>query len=542
MKRYIGRQGLAFIALAALVETGWSQQPAPPSKERDRALLQEEAQDYFGKWLEQDVVYIITEEEEDVFLGLTNDDERERFIEQFWRRRDSDLRTAVNEFKEEHYRRIAYANDHFFSAKSGWRTDRGRTYILWGPPDDREMRPSGGRYERLIYEGGGTTTTYPFERWIYRHIPGIGSDIELEFVDQSGTGEYRLALGLEEKDALLHSEGGLTMAEQLGMMDKSQRPYFTPSSAHNPFIQGIMGMRAKDRPFARLARYFDVQQAPEIRYKDLQKLVDSRVFFHNLPFDISSNAIKLDDARVLIPITVEVRNQDLTFKEESGIQQGRLRIYGRVMSVGGRMLTEFEQELAIDYEAEEFKKSLTERSVYQNQIAAPAGLYKLTLILEDLHGERMGSTEIRLPAPQYDEKQLAASLILADSIQKLGTVPDSIQMFVLGDLKVIPNVNRTFASTASLPVYLQVYNLQVDQALARPAPEIVYEISRNGKIVKNVADTASQNLAYFSPERAVFVQYLDLEGLPLGDYSLRVTVRDGISRESAGTRDRFKIQ
>ena len=542
MKRHMGRQSLALIVLAALVETGWSQQPTPPPKGIDRALVQEETQDYFRKWLEQDVVYIISEEEEDVFLRLTNDDERERFIEQFWRRRDSDLRTAVNEFKEEHYRRIAYANDHFFSAKAGWRTDRGRTYILWGPPDDREMRPSGGRYERLIYEGGGTTTTYPFERWIYRHIPGIGSDIELEFVDQSGTGEYRLALGLEEKDALLHSEGGLTLAEQLGMMDKSQRPYFTPSSAHNPFIQGIMGMRAKDRPFARLARYFDVQRAPEIRYKDLQKLVDSRVFFHSLPFDITTNAIKLDDARVLIAITVEVRNQDLTFQEQSGIQQGRLRIYGRVMSVSGRMLTEFEQELAIDYEAEEFKKSLTERSVYQNQIAVPAGLYKLTLILEDLHGERMGSTEIRLPAPKYDEKQLAASLILAESIQKLGAVPDSIQMFVLGDLKVIPNVNRTFASTVSLPVYLQVYNLQVDQALARPDPEIVYEITRKGKIVKNVADTASQNLAYFSPERAVFVQYLDLDGLPLGDYSLRVTVRDGISRESAGTRDRFKIQ
>ena len=542
MKRYMGGRSLALIALVALVETGWSQQPTPPPKESDRALVQEETQDYFRKWLEQDVVYIITEEEEDVFLRLTNDDERERFIEQFWRRRDSDLRTAVNEFKEEHYRRIAYANDHFFSAKAGWRTDRGRTYILWGPPDDREMRPSGGRYERLIYEGGGTTTTYPFERWIYRHIPGIGSDIELEFVDQSGTGEYRLALGLEEKDALLHSEGGLTLAEQLGMMDKSQRPYFTPSSAHNPFIQGITGMRAKDRPFARLARYFDVQQAPEIRYKDLQKLVDSRVFYHNLPFDITTNAIKLDDARVLIAITIEVRNQDLTFQEQSGIQQGRLRIYGRVLGVSGRMLTEFEQELAIDYEADEFEKSLTERSVYQNQIAVPAGLYKLTLILEDLHGERMGSTEIRLPAPQYDEKQLAASLILAESIQKLGTVPDSIQMFVLGDLKVIPNVNRAFASTASLPVYLQVYNLQVDQALARPAPEIVYEISRNGKMVKNVADTAGQNLAYFSPERAVFVQYLDLDGLPLGDYSLRVTVRDGISRESAGTRDRFKIQ
>ena len=515
---------------------------AKEKKRDDRAVLQEEQEDYFKKWLKEDVVYIITDEERGVFNGLGTMDEKEQFIEQFWRRRDPDARTAVNEYKEEHYRRIAYANDHFFSAKAGWRTDRGRTYILWGPPDDREMRPSGGRYERLIYEGGGTTTTYPFERWIYRHIPGIGSDVELEFVDQSGTGEYRLALGMEEKDALLHSEGGLTMAEQLGMMDKSERPYFTPSNAHNPFIQGITGMRAKDRPFARMARYFDVQKAPDIRYKDLQKLVDSRVLYHSLPFDLSSNAIKLDDARALVAITVEVRNQDLTFQEKSGIRQAHLRLYGRVLNVSGRMLTEFEQELAIDYEAEEFETSLTERSVYQNQIAVPAGLYKLTLILEDLHGERMGSTETRIPAPRYDEKQLAASLILAQSIQQLGAVPDTIRMFVLGDLKVIPSVSRTFVSDASLPVYLQVYNLQVDQALARPDPEIVYEISRKGKVVKTVSGIGGRNLAYFSPERAVFVRHLDLEGLPLGDYSLRVAVRDGISGESSVTRDRFKIQ
>ncbi len=515
---------------------------AKEKKRDDRAVLQEEQEDYYKKWLREDVVYIITDEERGVFNGLRTMDEKEQFIEQFWRRRDPDMRTAINEYKEEHYRRIAYANDHFFSAKAGWRTDRGRTYILWGPPDDREMRPSGGRYERLTYEGGGTTTTYPFERWIYRHIPGIGSDVELEFVDQSGTGEYRLAMGMEEKDALLHSEGGLTLAEQLGMMDKSERPYFTPSNAHNPFIQGITGMRAKDRPFARMARYFDVQKAPDIRYKDLQKLVDSRILYHSLPFDLTSNAIKLDDARVLIAITVEVRNQDLTFKEVSGIRQSHLRLYGRVLNVGGRMLTEFEQELAIDYEAEEFKSSLTERSIYQNQIAVPAGVYKLTLILEDLHGEKMGSTETRIPAPRYDEKQLASSLILAQSIQRLHAVPDTIQMFVLGDLKVIPSVSRTFFSDASLPVYLQVYNLQVDQALARPDPEIVYEISRNGKTVKTVSEIAGRNLAYFSPERSVFVRNLDLEGLPLGDYSLRVTVRDGISRESAVTRDRFKIQ
>ena len=105
---------------------------AKEKKRDDRSVLQEEQEDYYKKWLREDVVYIITDEELGVFNGLRTMDEKEQFIEQFWRRRDPDMRTAINEYKEEHYRRIAYANDHFFSAKAGWRTDRGRTYILWG--------------------------------------------------------------------------------------------------------------------------------------------------------------------------------------------------------------------------------------------------------------------------------------------------------------------------------------------------------------------------------------------------------------------------
>ena len=542
----MGRQSIVivlFVGSLALVDTGSSQRSDPPSKKSDRAILQEEMEDYYKKWLRQDVIYIISDEEKDVFNRLETDDERANFIEQFWQRRDLDPQTSINEFKEEHYRRIAYADDHFFSAKAGWRTDRGRTYILWGPPDDREIRPSAGRYERLPYEGGGTTVTYAFERWYYRHIPGIGSDIELEFVDKTGTAEYRLALGLEDKDALLHTDVGLTLAEELGMMDKSQRPYFTPSSGNNPLIQGMMRTRAKDRPFARMARYFDVQKAPDIQFTDLQQAVDSRVLYHSLPFKVMSNSIKLDQSRTMLAVSVELRNKDLTFQEENGRHRASVKIYGRAVGLTGRVLTEFEELVALEYMPDRIEEGRMESSIYQEQMLAPPGLYKLHLILEDLYGEKLGTMDTGLVAPNYESKKLATSpLILANSIRRLSTLPDSLEMFVLGDLKVIPNVRGTFTPDSHLPVYLQVYNLQVDQSLGRPSPETVYEVIRDGKVVSKVSDTDNQDLAFFSEERAVFVQYVDLEGLRPGDYSIRVTVQDGVANESVVTRDRFKIQ
>src|SRR5213594_3355201 len=194
----------------------------PKNVQRSREL--ENASRALKKWLDEDVSYIITSEERTTFKALKTDEEREQFIESFWLRRDPTTDTIDNEFKDDHYERIAYANEHFASGIPGWKTDRGRIYIMYGKPDEIESHPAGGAYERPSYEGGGSTSTYPFENWWYRYIEGIGSDIEIEFVDPSGSGEYRIARSPNEKDALLYVPGaGLTLAESLGMSDKADR-------------------------------------------------------------------------------------------------------------------------------------------------------------------------------------------------------------------------------------------------------------------------------------------------------------------------------
>src|SRR5256885_3741674 len=173
------------------------------AKKKDFKKLQKELDTPYKKWLQEEVPYIISDEERAAFLQLQTNEEREQFIEAFWQRRDPTPDTVENEFKEEHYRRIAYTNERFASGIPGWRTDRGRIYIIWGKPDEIESHPTGGTYNRPIEEGGGTTSTFPFEVWRYRYIEGIGNEVLLEFVDPSMSGEYRLTIDPNEKHALL---------------------------------------------------------------------------------------------------------------------------------------------------------------------------------------------------------------------------------------------------------------------------------------------------------------------------------------------------
>ncbi|MDR0310746.1 MAG: GWxTD domain-containing protein, partial [Acidobacteriota bacterium] len=267
---------------------------------------------YYKEWLEKDVVYIITEEERRLFRDLRNDEERESFIQQFWDRRNPDPRSSYNAFKEEHYRRIAYTNEHFASGVPGWRTDRGRVYITWGPPDDRETYATGGIYYRTLREGGGSTSRHPWEKWWYRHIDGVGHGVELLFGDTSNSNEYRLVMYEDELDALLHVEGmGLTLAEEMGLADKRDRAYFNPSGWYDPDNPQSPGSRVKDAPFTRMEQYFNVQRPPKIKFEDLKSVVTTNVTYSAIPFDIRTDYVRLSEDKVLVPITIEISNAEL---------------------------------------------------------------------------------------------------------------------------------------------------------------------------------------------------------------------------------------
>jgi GWxTD domain-containing protein len=171
--------------------------------QQDSLAKTKEMPKVYRKWLDEDVFWIIGPEERAAFLKLSDNEERDQFVEQFWSQRNPTPGAATNPFKQEHYRRIAYSNMHFQSQSlPGWRTDRGGVYILHGRPDEIEQHPNGGTYQRPEALGGPRSESYPFEVWRYHYLEGIGKDIELEFGDPCRCGEYKL---IEDfRDHLIH--------------------------------------------------------------------------------------------------------------------------------------------------------------------------------------------------------------------------------------------------------------------------------------------------------------------------------------------------
>src|SRR5271170_333558 len=271
----------------------------------------------YKQWLNEDVVYIISPDERNAFLQLATNEEREQFIEQFWLRRSGNPDLPDNDFKEEHYRRIAYANEHFASGIPGWKTDRGRMYIMWGPADEVDSHPTGGTYDRPIDQGGGSTTTYAWEQWRWRYLEGIGENIELEFVDPSGSGEYHLTMDPSEKDALLHVPGaGLSLLESMGLASKSDR--FSRSDGTNlPTTMG--GTPSSMDEFNRLDLYAKVNKPPEVKFKDLEAIVTARIVRDQLKFTYRTDFMKVTNDTVLVPVTIQVSNGQLNFQSKDGI-------------------------------------------------------------------------------------------------------------------------------------------------------------------------------------------------------------------------------
>jgi GWxTD domain-containing protein len=489
----------------------------------------------YKDWLDKDVAYIITDEERKAFKKLETDDEREHFIEEFWRRRDPDPDTDENEFREEYYERIAYANEHFASGIPGWKTDRGRIYIMYGKPDELETHPAGGSYNRESYEGGGTTSTYPFERWFYRYIAGVGSGIEIEFVDPTGSGEYRIARNPDEKDALLHVPGaGLTLAEEMGLADKSDRVANS----------GGFGMpnysREQDSPFARLQLLADLSRPPQIKFNDLASAVNTPVIEDNpLNFDVRVDFFRQSDERVITAFTIQTDNSNLVFQDVGGLQQAQLNIFGKITHVSGRRAGIFEDPVITRATPEELTEAKDRKSAYQKAVALAPGRYKLDVIVRDINSGATGVRHVDVPVPKYDPNKLGTStLVLAAKLESLGDQP-AVGMFTIGNVKVIPNVSGVYHRGAPVGVYMQIYNAGIDQTTLRPSVDVEYALMKDGKEIGKQAEDWRGNSD--SGQRLTLTRLINSAALNPGDYSLEVRVRDRVSGQSLVQSAKFTI-
>ena len=510
-------------------------------KKMGRALKELDAQ--YKQWLQEDVVYIITPEERSAFLQLSTSEEREQFIEQFWLRRSSNPDLPENDFKEEHYRRIAYANEHFASGIPGWKTDRGRIYIIWGPADEVDSHPTGGTYDRPMEEGGGSTTTYPWESWRYRYLEGLGNNVILEFVDPSGSGEYHLTMDPSEKDALLHVPGaGLSLMESMGLASKADR--FTRSDGTNlPTTLG--GQPASMNEFTRLEQYAKIQQAPPVKFKDLEALVTSRIVRDQVHFAWRTDFLKVTNDTVLVPVTIQVPNSQLSFQAKDGVHTATMNIFGRVSTLTGRVVQTFEEPVSRDFPDSLFQQSVKLQSIYQKAVPLRPGLYRLDLVIKDVQSGNVGVVNTRLQVPRYeDEKLEASSLILADQIERVPAKQIGAGQFVIGSSKVRPRLEGDFTPQDKLGIYMQVYNLKPDEQTHKSSATFLYTVKKAGEkdqpAIMQFKETSTDMKQ--TGDQITIERLLPLATLAPGKYTLEVSATDALSNQTISRTAEFTVK
>jgi GWxTD domain-containing protein len=507
-------------------------------KQKARKTLKELDSQY-KQWLNEDVVYIISPEERNAFLQLDTNEEREQFIEQFWLRRSSNPDLPDNDFKEEHYRRIAYANEHYASGIPGWKTDRGRMYIMWGPADEIDSHPSGGTYDRPMEEGGGSTTTYPWETWRWRYLEGIGENIILEFVDPSGSGEYHLTMDPSEKDALLHVPGaGLSLLESMGMASKTDR--FTRSDGTNlPTTLG--GTPASMDEFNRLELYAKVQKAPEVKFKDLEAIVTARIVRDQLKFTWRTDFMKVTNDTVLVPITIQVSNGQLNFQAKDGIHSATMNVFGRVSTLTGRVVQTFEDPVSKDFPDSLFQQSLKLQSIYQKAVPLRPGLYRLDIVIKDVQSGNVGVVNTRLAVPRYaDEKLDASTLILADQLEHVPAKQIGTGQFVLGSTKVRPRLDSDFTTSDRMGIYLQVYNLKPDDKTHKSSATFQFTVKKGAEQVLQFKETSEEMKQ--TGDQVTIERWLPLASLVPGKYSIEINATDGISNQTISKTAEFTVR
>jgi len=494
----------------------------------DKQLYKELASPY-KKWLDEDVAYIISDDERKLFLKLQTNEEREQYIEAFWQRRNPDPDSPDNSYKEEHYRRIAYANEHFSAGIQGWRTDRGRMYIMWGPPTSKETHTQGESYERPLDQGGGDTKTYAYEVWNYNYVEGLGQNVDLEFVDPSGTGEFHLTTDPSEKDAFLNTPLGLTLAEERG--DRSKADRFMNSDGSHIAASETGGQPRYLNEFERLELYAKAFTPPPIKNKDLEALVSSRIVRDQLKFSYQSDFLRLTDDTAMVPITIQVPNQALTYQSRDGVHRATVNLFARVSTLTGRVVQTFEQDIQSDVPDTLLTQSLKGSSITQKSLPLKTGLYRLDIVLKDSASGNVGVVNARLAVPPFEEEKLTAStLILADQMEPVATREIGLGQFVIGSTKVRPKLDKSFKANQPVGIFLQAYGLKVDEASHKNNANVEIEILQGDKSVFNTKQTSAEMDQ--TGEQMTIAKVLPAGALQPGKNKLQVKVTDALTNQT----------
>jgi hypothetical protein len=355
----------------------------------------------------------------------------------------------------------------------------------------------GGRYQKPLSLGGDTITAYPFEVWEYDYIPGIGSDISIEFVDHSHAGVYTLETDPNRKDVFYWRRGEM-------------RP---PRAYH-----------AGDMPFERLRIWAKLQAPPPLEFPKLREEVKANVSFAALPFDASAAYVRMSPDLYAVPITIAIANDKLMYVGKDGFYQSDLQLYAAVTSLSGAIVYQFDEIFHPRSEGISLSQLVRQRTYHQRIVPLPPGRYRIRLLVKDANSGKVSARDLTVWIPQPPDGTLnTSSLVYADVIVPAPEASRG-EEFVLGPLKVIPNPGAAFARRHRLGLYLEVYDLGLDQTSGKPSVEVSYTlVAADGTRVEIGRELESR---FEEGSTLAISKAIPLEKLAPGAYRVAVGIAD----------------
>jgi hypothetical protein len=295
-----------------------------------------------------------------------------------------------------------------------------------------------------------------------------------------------------------------------------------------------------DNEFTRLEQFAKVQQAPPVKFKDLEEVVSSRIVRNQINFDYRTDFMRITSDTILVPITVQIRNNQMTFRNRDGVHSASMNLFARISTMTGRIVQTFEDVIQRDFPDSLLEPSLKGFSIYQKAVPLRPGLYKIDIVIKDVNSGNVGVLNTRLAVSSMpDEKFDASSLILADQIEPVSSKDVGVGQFVLGSTKVRPKLDGEFHSDQPMGIYLQLYNLKVDDKTHKNDLSLDVKVSQGQQTISHDVKTG-EDLKQ-NGEQVTYEHVIGPKALPPGKYKLEIQATDQLTKQTVSRSADFTV-
>jgi GWxTD domain-containing protein len=483
----------------------------------------------YKKWVEEEVVYIITPKEKDVFLQLETDREREIFIEAFWKQRDPTSGTPRNEFKEEHYRRLGYANEFFGrgTPKPGWRTDQGRIYIVLGAPNSIEY------FENVM-------NVYPTQIWFYHGDPKLGlpTAFNIVFFKKYGTGEYILYSPSDHGPQSLIADYMMNVPDiqeaydTLKELEPNLAKYTLSLIPGERSMPGLVSL-ASDSLFSAVfsspqKKVEDRYAAAILKYKDW---VEVEYTVNYIGSDSMVKVMKDDSGLFLVHYAVEP--QKLSVDLYQGRYSAHFELNGRITDLSGKTIFQYSKEFPLTIDQEQLKDIEGKSFSLQDMFPLAPGNYKLDVLIKNRVSKEFTSVEKDITIPQEISGPQISALILNYQVKRSEDAGQEIIPFKVGDNQLLCQSRRVFNPKDTLFVFFQILGLS-QESKSQGTIKLSFFKERNEFLSKIKAISEYQT-------DMNFIEAQPLTDFPPGFYMVRVSVLDKEGNELLFETEDFEI-